>query len=286
MSGFVVREKRINVNGFKFFSLFVIPLAAYDFHFFFPFAKNANENTKKLTTILRPSGARRPLLSFSHGHFRTCLFYLLPGPQNKGQVFSQSHPLLSASQDCVWDPGKKETSLLKDISSLRLGYSLSKKALRPLYEKGLLLHEEFWPMLNFSPKKSWEIYSSPAPARAISGVFFPGETPTNKRGPPLLKSGALCHDFNEQCEEVIPFRCDLCRDGWFEVIGPSCPLGRKRFCGEDICGRKGKTACPRGFRYQVAKKKKWPCKAPPTAVFCEDGLEVTCNAKQKIYTCN
>lgn len=53
-----------------------------------------------------------------------------------------------------------------------------------------------------------------------------------------------CQLFDKNCNEEISFRCDRCRQGWFEVISANqCPQGGNKYCGKDLCGQKGYPAC-------------------------------------------
>lgn len=79
----------------------------------------------------------------------------------------------------------------------------------------------------------------------------------------LDKKQRFCHQFDMNCKEVMPFNCDSCKYGWYEVVGKGCPNGSPKVCGISQCGQRGEPACPRG--YSIGSKNE--------SGFCERGLK-------------
>ncbi len=257
-----------------------IPIEAWDFEFF-----QVVQGAPQL--ISHPPGARKLLLAWREEGRRTCFFYKIPRQGKGGRLFVQYQ---SNSSDCSWAPQLKNRILLEDLSSLQIAYSQKRGGLKLAYKKGELFQEVFWPMFNLQKKVDWERYSSGAPERFIPGVFFPGngEGKQNLLGAleDNYKDGTaiLCHGFNEKCQETKAFQCDLCRYGWFEIVGYGCSSGERKFCGQDRCGEHGQPACPRGFRYGARRKGSRVCQNDSPAVFCQEGLRALCDS-QKILIC-
>jgi hypothetical protein len=102
-------------------------------------------------------------------------------------------------------------------------------------------------------------------------------------GPPLpqtrISSGAFCRRVNEECEIVIEDQCQLCEQGWIQIIDYHCPLGGSRLCATDHCGARGEPACPRGTRHLIGEIPQTLCFENSDAGFCEIGLTTSCDER-------
>jgi len=92
----------------------------------------------------------------------------------------------------------------------------------------------------------------------------------------------ICHDVDESCQEKTPFICSRCRHGWFEVVSGNCPSGGPKYCGPNLCGKKGWPACPRGFLYNQSKESN--CFDGSNSGYCEKGLKTFCD-ENRILIC-
>lgn len=84
---------------------------------------------------------------------------------------------------------------------------------------------------------------------------------------------SLCHNINDECQEVTPSTCHECREGWYEVPN-GCGQGPK-YCGRHFCGSKGRPACRRGMVWQ-GKEEAFDCRKDSSFAYCHSGLTVQC----------
>jgi len=93
----------------------------------------------------------------------------------------------------------------------------------------------------------------------------------------FLKKGTLCHNINEDCEQVSIQICDECEEGWYEVPN-GCAVGPK-YCGRQVCGGKDQPACRRGMKWQ-RKEEAFECRTDSSFAYCSKGLTVQCDGKK------
>jgi hypothetical protein len=112
-------------------------------------------------------------------------------------------------------------------------------------------------------------------------VFFGEEKPSSEKKMNWPKNdffkGVIypCHRINEQCETVGENTCDECPFGQYETVPTKCPLSGDKFCGLEVCGKKGFPACYRGYEY-ARSVIKFGCYDKNPAGFCEEDLQVIC----------
>ena len=281
------------MRSFSFFILLInfafsgraqIPLSSWDFNFF-------HKEKEIFHSLTAPPEARRFILSWQKGGEYFCLFYQVPRASSYGRIFFQKQIL----KNCLWDPHLKENTLLEKLSSLKIAFSSEAKGLKLVYQREGQTKEEFWPLPNMQNPKREKKHSSRLFERGIPGVFFPGH---QYKSPSLWGSqndnyregtALLCHDFDKTCKEKMPFQCERCRYGWFEVVGYGCAQGGRKFCGRNRCGQRGQPACLRGFRHIVdslsLEKKRGPlCRDDSPMAFCQIGLRVICDSR-RILVC-
>jgi hypothetical protein len=149
------------------------------------------------------------------------------------------------------------------------------------------------PLFNIAVKRELKRHSS-----ALLPLMLKGAYVTKKRLPKaqitkdeLLgqfednyrdRSSVVCHEFSKDCNEIVSFRCDQCRFGWYSVVGIStCGGQMTRFCGVNQCGQRGMPACPRG--YESAKRMNLDnfmlCYDGSPMGYCEAGLETVCDGR-------
>jgi hypothetical protein len=90
---------------------------------------------------------------------------------------------------------------------------------------------------------------------------------------PLPPANTLCHNINDDCQEVTPSSCNDCREGWYEI--PNGCLQGPKYCGRHYCGSKGRPACRRGMTWQ-GKEGPCDCRADSSFAYCNKGLSIQC----------
>ncbi len=263
----------------------VIPLAATEFILL---DMPAGEMPVPLN---RPVGARRPLLSWRENQRRACLYYQVPTQRFPGKVFFQYLPLESDGV-CRWRSGEREYVMLEGLTSLRAHFVPSRNRVHLFFlQKGQKNQKEqhrAWPLLNgVAPQRQkWKRYDSGSLTRAITGVYFVGRGERQglslwgKKGD-RYKNGDVvaCQRFGPNCREMIPFQCERCRYGQFEVLTRNCLGQTQKFCGRNRCGEVGGPACLRGFRHTNLKiSADTLCREDNPYAFCQQGLKMVCNA--------
>ena len=89
-------------------------------------------------------------------------------------------------------------------------------------------------------------------------------------------SAILCQSFDSNCREIIKFKCDRCKYGYFEVVSHNCSNKRNKYCGISRCGSRNEPACIRGNLYEP--KMKLGCINGSEEGFCQKGLNSFCNS--------
>lgn len=91
------------------------------------------------------------------------------------------------------------------------------------------------------------------------------------------ETNSLCHDINEDCEELKPSTCADCSNGWYEIPN-GCSQGPK-YCGILQCGKKDQPACRRGLKWQ-RKEINGDCRIDSSFAYCSKGFSVQCEGKK------
>ena len=236
-----------------------------------------------------------------------CLNYQIPF--EKMGISGELH-LEESSGSCQPGNEKKLAASLKGIKNLRFFLSAEKQLLKSeqkellpyvLYLKFEIKGEEEWlefPLINLEKTRLIlgegkskghdvfkERYASPVIDRFIPGAQI---LPYGKLPRLLAPSEGLgnindryeegkafrCHDIKADCSEVVSYRCDECRYGWYEVAGSKCKGGYTKFCGVRRCGGKNEVACLRGTHFNQLSN---VCFEGSNAAFCQEGFHTYCD---------
>lgn len=90
------------------------------------------------------------------------------------------------------------------------------------------------------------------------------------------RSMKTCHQMDENCNPIVEYQCDLCKLGWFNVIGSKCSSVLTKLCGDNRCGEKGWPACIKGYEYMGIDTSS-KCIPNHPSGFCNKGLTSHCD---------
>ncbi len=228
--------------------------------------------------ISRPRDAWQSLFSLVYvdrnlSTIKDCLFYLVPG-ELPGVVKIKTIYVEEKCDDYLLKPGDKE---IRNLSSLQFSFSLEKLKLT---FSGADFKTQTWEAIIHSLK------SSSSAQQNLSSAEFKGPKliylapvilPKKEKNKIVLKDNSLCHDINDDCQEVTPSSCGRCKSSWYETPN-GCPIGPK-FCGIHVCGEKGRPACRRGMKWQ-RKESDYDCRTDSTFAYCRKGLRIECEGRK------
>jgi hypothetical protein len=213
-----------------------------------------------------------------------CLFYKVPKKGEKGSI--------AFLKDCAKLPQKKGAYFIERASfsfrkdGEKTPYFVVKSKQKIISETPLI--NSVWDKKRFSIQR----YANSSGQKGVQGLW-PITLDTIREGKSLKgeweddfskKNAILCHSFNRACKEVLPYECDRCRYGWYEVVDYACPQGGRKFCGQNRCGERNRPACLRGHGWDLKAKKEDICSSKSSAGFCQKGLSLICNS-DNILTC-
>ena len=210
--------------------------------------------------IEKPIGVWITLLegSLVQGNEKVCLFYRAPFSGRLAEAF------FSYGRDCKWSPDRKKEMAFERLENFQV--RIAKESLKIKLRKDNKKREVEIPTPNINKDSGFRFVNFIArPKNSL------GKWEDNHRD----QTSKVCHQFNEQCEEVVSNICSQCRYGWYEVVGKGCEKGREKYCGRDRCGERGQPACLRGFQYEKATVQSL-CSENSPAVFCQKGLRAYC----------
>lgn len=204
---------------------------------------------------------------------KDCVFFRVPGLEN-GIVKTKTISALEKCDDYLLKAGDKE---FPDVKSLQFA----------VFEKELKMHLSF---ADFRTEK-WQAnfqssFTKPKASMGLSSAEFkspklillaPTSTTHVVEKKSFPKDNSLCHDINEDCEEVKPSTCNDCSNGWYEIPN-GCHQGPK-YCGILQCGKKNQPACRRGVRWQ-RKEVPLECRMDSSFAYCSPGFNVQCDGKK------
>jgi hypothetical protein len=234
-----------------------------------------HEFYKNNEIILSPKDSWQSLFSVIYvdsdlSFLKDCVFFKVPGEET-GILKIKT---VSAKVDCedyLLSPGDKDFSGIKTlqyfISDSKLTVDISFKNYK--IEKWIGSFQS--------------AFQKPTPKMAISSAEYkspklillaPQSNIKDLNKKKFLKKEGLCHNINENCEQVSVQTCDECEEGWYEVPN-GCAIGPK-YCGRLNCGQKGLPACRRGVRWQ-RKQEEFDCRTDSSFAYCSKGLTVQCD---------
>jgi hypothetical protein len=206
-------------------------------------------------------------LDSSFQYFKDCIFYRVPGDE-PGKIKIKT---MAIDKDCVSEilsPGDME---MDGISHLR--FKTDDNSASVEFQKNAKL--ESWKILPAKERKN------PDPKPLMSSADFKSPrmiylAPARNDSIKMtgLKDGTLCHNINQDCEEISKSSCDQCVNGWVEIPN-GCLSGPKK-CGASGCGGKDLPACRRGMAWQ-RKDKHFDCRVDSSFAWCSKGLAVFCD---------
>lgn len=228
--------------------------------------------------IDKPADAWQTLFSLVYldGELRKlkdCVYYRVPG-KDEGVLKIKTMGFSEKCDDHILNQGDKEITGIKTLEF-------------SVYDRNVTVN------MNLSNFKTeiWEskvhgIFRKPIPEMSMSSVefkspkmiFLAPKTDIRVNGrESFLKDKTLCHDVNEDCQEVSKSVCNKCENGWYEVPN-GCESGPK-FCGPYVCGGKDQPACRRGMKWQK-KDNPFDCRTDASYAYCSGGLKVVCEGQK------
>ncbi len=197
--------------------------------------------------------------------------YVLSDEEQKHSIFPQK---ISAFHLALYfERQKKEKFILIPLPNLKSG---------SLFFGQSILSEEIYPV-TYSKKLRFESSSS-------SGLI-PGFNIIDPNQKIKLlgdyndnyseRTAVICHDVDENCQNISNFECHKCKYGWFETVRGQCPQGGPKFCGINHCGERNQVACPVGLK---VIKDNQACFNGSKAGYCGPGLNTVCD-ENKILVC-
>jgi hypothetical protein len=191
---------------------------------------------------------------------KDCVFYFIP-KNNDGVLKLKSISLKDSCEKYVYEKGDFEVINLKSLQ-----FSLHDKIY--LYFTLADFSSQKWQIQLLKENKNQpQMLSSSAEYQMGKYLLLSSKISLNNGTP---KRPKICHDINQDCNEVSPSRCELCPDGWYEVPN-GCPIGPK-YCGVQICGIKNRPACRKG----TISEKPIDCRKDSSFAYCASGLTVQC----------
>lgn len=228
--------------------------------------------------IVRPKDAWQLLFSLNYidsklKNLKDCVFYKVPGMES-GTLKIKTISFLDKCESYLISPGDKEIIGIK-----HLYFSVMDDSVKVSFSKNDF-KEYLWEAkvqrTNHSMKS--KLHLSSADFKNPKIIFLSPEIKLIKlRTAQFLDKDKICHDINDDCMEVTPSNCFLCKDGWYEIPN-GCPIGPK-YCGPHICGSKNRPACRRGMKWQN-KESENDCRTDSSFAYCSKGLSVYCEGRK------
>jgi len=228
--------------------------------------------------IVKPTNSWQTLFGFNYidqrfQRLKDCVFYKVPGV-DAGELKIKT---ISSLEKCDSYLLKEGDAVVKNIKTF----------LFILVENKITFDMTF---LDFKSEK-WEAFfqkkhTRPGPAMHLSSAEFKspkiiflaaGKNLNQIKAGQFLAENSLCHDINEECQEMKPSTCDQCARGWYEIPN-GCSSGPK-YCGALSCGKKNGPACRRGMVWQKTEEA-FDCVTNSTFAYCAEGLTVFCEGKK------
>lgn len=204
---------------------------------------------------------------------KDCVYFRVPGHEN-GILKIKTISAQEKCEDYLLKDGDKEYI---DVKALQFA----------IFEHELKIDLSF---ADFRTEK-WiakfqSSFSKPEPMMGLSSAEFkspkiillaPSLNKVKVTKKPFPEVNSLCHDINEDCEELKPSSCADCATGWYEIPN-GCSQGPK-FCGVLQCGKKDQPACRRGMKWQ-RKEISADCRIDSSFAYCSKGFAVHCDGKK------
>lgn len=227
--------------------------------------------------IVKPKDSWQTLFSVVYtdidlNQMKDCVFYRVPGADT-GVLKIKTVTALDHCDKHMMSLGDKEWTSIRSLQFASTANALTLNMTFPQYRS------EKWHLTiqNKFQKPKPKMHASSVDAKSARMIFLaPKKEGSVKATPSALKANTLCHDINEDCEEVKPSICSQCSEGWYEIPN-GCNMGPK-YCGRQECGLKNQPACRRGMEWQKTDEP-FECRVNSTFAYCTKGLEVHCEGK-------
>jgi hypothetical protein len=222
--------------------------------------------------VTKPENSWQSLFAFSYldSSFRNqkdCVYYRVPGDE-PGKIKIKILPI---DKDCNSEILASGDIEIENISHFK--FTTTDNVVTVDFQKA-------------DKHESWKIttatkWMKPEPKLLMSsaeykspGMIYLAPSDIGSLSLTPLKDGEVCHDVNNDCQEVAISKCDQCEHGWHEIPN-GCMNGPKK-CGAIVCGGKDLPACRRGMAWQ-RKEMEFDCRVNSSFAWCSKGLHVTCD---------
>lgn len=226
-------------------------------------------------TIIKPKDSWQTLFSVVYSNIdlkrlKDCVYYRVPGVE-PGILKIKTISSLDSCDKHILEASDKVWTEIRSLQFLTSSEKLTLDMTFPKYKN------EKW-SINIQHK-----FEKPEPKMQMSStelksgklIFLaPKNDLVTAPAVEKLSANSLCHNVNEDCEELSSSVCSQCDEGWYEVQN-GCRIAPK-YCGRDQCGEKDKPACRRGFKWQRKDEEKFDCRMDSSFAYCSKGLTVAC----------
>ncbi len=231
-------------------------------------------------SIIKPRDSWQTLFSLVYmdinvQRLKDCIFFRVPGHE-PGSLKIKTISANAQCDDHVLQNGDRE---LNNIKSLQFFVSPEKVEINFL-TNDLAAHKWEASLQSQFQHSSGQLNMSSAEFKAPKIIYLARSPQSSKKiyqRRPFLTPQTLCHDINEDCEEVSKSICSQCGNGWYEVPN-GCKVGPK-YCGIHNCGGKNRPACRRGMKWQ-RQEIEFDCRSNATFAYCLKGLSVVCEGRK------
>ncbi len=263
--------------------IFLLMFFFSDAYASFPIILNSSFDVVKLNPqvklnedIVNPPGmwlwiAELEFLNHDLNRFRSCLYYRVPFTSKKLKgILKLIHTTKACDQNYAADgPSYDNIKQVKlgeknDLTIDGVVFNLVKKSDQQIAKR---FAKASWAKQGLIPLVDEKKYFSLTSTEMTQNL--------------VIKSGNLCHQVNEKCEEVSANLCHRCAEGFYEVLGNGCKKMANKYCGIDRCGQKNQPACLRGYQWSEEELSALCFHHNPVG-FCQKGLSVTCNEKNEM----
>ena len=204
---------------------------------------------------------------------KDCVFFRVPGA-NQGSLKIKT---ISGEANCekfLLEPGDKSWDEIKSLQFSTDNEKLTLDMTFPQYQNEKWLID----LQNKFERPEAKMHLSSADYKNSKIIFLsPKQLLSGKKEIPNLKAKTVCHEINDECEELKPSVCSQCADGWYEIPN-GCVQGPK-YCGRVECGERNAPACRRGMVWQ-REDKIFDCRTDASFAYCSKGLSVQCQGRQ------
>lgn len=228
--------------------------------------------------ILKPANAWQTLFALGYldselKKLKDCVYLKVPG-ESSGILKLKTVAASATCEDHLLEAGDQE---VQDIKTFQ--FSIYDKKVNLEFTTSDFKSHKWQASLQYSyVKPEPEMSMSSAEYKAPKLIFLaPSRNFTIQSGEEFLKDGTLCHNVNEDCEEVSSSSCSQCSGGWYEIPN-GCENGPK-YCGVLKCGGKDLPACRRGMKWQRTETD-FDCRVNSSFAYCSEGFKITCEGKK------